>query len=847
MNERNPLQTIMGQEAMDTRALRSIDKSHERAEKRGEARKRTWERVKAVFSAGKDVVGTVLSPVAGGAEFSVNLLHRTALGFYGLRRGVRRLREGTGAMLDKGFATLEARRKEAKSADLRREMENVVASYKSLLAEVGSTTEIVEDDENGELYLAGRSTEFTVADEFADLKDRIVAQLDQMSGDHANLKKQADKLDAAAADLRSQSRDYLKRAQDLSFLRRKSAQLFGLRQGKNGYNLGKIRRQKIGDKFRAGGRAIVDAIGNRFNRAPVEPEDDNLGPDDEDRDGDDNTEDLTPEEQEKKRNSLNDVPAQVWILNGLKPVLQAGINFFARSKARGIGTAAASLAGLGEFASPVAGAAVGLAADTILVALGGGAALYDSAAQQTAAGLTTGWAGDRGRTGSESEAEYQKNINKGKYLRGLSGLPLFLLRKVGMGFNALRSAAVQVALRVTQDRSIVSQNMDKISSDLEKKDVENTVVEQKLTDWVNGENVAWKDVRKLGLALSRLRAFGGDTYGDKDVYGEEGSGMHPVNKNHDSEQFKVLHEALNRVVMASEKFDEKQKQEWAAWYDDDSRKGKGHERVALALAGSAAGTFATLGFVTAFRELFGDKISASEAAAQKEGIKNQIKQQGEQSAGTSTDQTTETPIIVEQTTIQGGEQIPEVLNPDGVPIPEDLIPDGTVPEGDGGFNLIDAIKGFIERGEITQEEIVGLGNDQVPWNAILSKVLENPEINSDSPLGITDVIKDIWKAAHVGLDVGTIGPNSNFALFIGNEIPTSLHEGTVAWFFSEDAINNLGLAAEQAFQAQASGEELTTIQQIMVDLRDNRMNYQDLATPENRQYLQQLFNISSQE
>lgn len=824
MNERgNKIIAELQKEAAGKPAERSIARNNENAENRRAARERTFQKLKTVVDAGVDVVRGV-NPLPGALRITANLIHRSALGLHGVRMGARKVDQFIGGAVDKGLRILEARGKEATSADLKYLMEQTAEQYQSVLDALQAEFGIVQDEETDELVIPEDATD---TEELQKIKEISQKQLQEIKDTFDRLGEQADKLDALSADLRGQSADYLKDAQDLSLARKTFARLFGLRKGSRGYSKGRIRRQRIWEK-------ITGASSESENLLPL--------------DSQEGTEAEQPQtEQERKAQSLKDVPAQVMILNGIKPLIQTGISFYARGEVRGLSAAALKLAGLGEFAAPAAGAAIGTAIDAARVVKGGRAALYDSAAQSLE-GLRTGWFGDRGRTGSESEAEYQKNLNKGRYLRGASGVPLFLLRKVGIGFNALRNAGVQVALRVTKDRSQISQNMDEISQDLEQDTVEAQVVQEKVQQWLERDDVSWNMVKNLGLALARLRAFGGDLYGDRDVYGEEGSGMHPVNPNHDAEKFKKLHEALNEAMQNTSKFTDEQKQQWNEWYDESSSKGKGRERVALALAGSALGTFATLGVAAAAGRLLGERQTTQEIRGEKPEFSSEGDDLQEGQAGIETD-SAQSPETGSDTTV------PETVQPEirqiveeGETLKEELLPEDIADATKAGEAetvpvFITKLKSFV-KDLFERPEIGPIGEDQIPWNAIYAEVTENPGIQTNDPEGVTDVIKDIYKAVNTDLITEAIQPDSGFAILRGAEIPTSLPEGAVAYFFSDRAIANLAEATDQAFQAADAGDKLTVVQQAMVDLRNGVLDYQDLQA--NQKLLRALLQISNE-
>lgn len=264
--EKDPLAAIK-KEAAGKPAERAVASNNERGEQRREARGRTWERFKSILGTGKDVLQG-LNPVPGALRVSANLIHRSALGLHGVRMAARSMDQFIGGAFDKGLRTIEARSKEATSADLQKMMDNIAKDYRqkleALREQYGATlqgSELVITEEGGD------------EEEFNQVKAIAEQQLEQILDQWERLNKQVDKLDAKAMDLRSQSADYLKDAQDLSFARKTFARLFGLRKGSRGYSKGRIRRQRIWDKVTESatnaGNWITeqaDNLANRFSR-----------------------------------------------------------------------------------------------------------------------------------------------------------------------------------------------------------------------------------------------------------------------------------------------------------------------------------------------------------------------------------------------------------------------------------------------------------------------------------------------------------------------------------------------------------------------------------------------------
>lgn len=320
------------------------------------------------------------------------------------------------------------------------------------------------------------------------------------------------------------------------------------------------------------------------------------------------------------------VPWQTLVLT--VPSIAKGVAVsVAKKEAKGVVTSALSNTLEVGSAVPGASAAVATIVEGIRLLANGSESMYKSATQHTAA-ATFSW-GNSERTGSESEAEHKKNKKEGRFR-----VPSRLLRKIAVAMNAFRSGATQVGMGVTRDRSKVSKMMDAIEQAGGRFDANSEDVQFKLKEAIREKELSFEDIIVLGKRLGRLRAMG--KYGDIDVYGKEGAkGIrafgkdwldNSVNAEHTPEKMQLFHEALNAVVhdetfwhsLRGNLFTDAKmnftmrvselQTDWDKEYLDIKRKGKDLAGKALALAGTAVGTFMMAKAAGTIATLLADKI-----------------------------------------------------------------------------------------------------------------------------------------------------------------------------------------------------------------------------------------------
>ncbi|GIK84350.1 MAG: hypothetical protein BroJett025_09720 [Patescibacteria group bacterium] len=556
------------------------------------------------------------------------------------------------------------------------------------------------------------------------------------------------------------------------------------------------------------------------------------------------------EQTKKLLDSMKNVPWQTMALTMAKPLAKVALGMIIKQEAKGAAAVALSkVLGAGVMVTPGAAALVAAGADTVRLIKGGSEAMYKSAAQHTAAALTTGIG--REHTGSESQREFEKNRIEKK-----RSIPLKLLRKVGAAMNAFRSASTQVAMGVTRDRATISDLLGTIKIDSADQ------LRTKVLEAYTQKKVSKYDIFDLGSRLARLRAMG--SYGDIDVYGAEGSSAHKVDKKYTPELMKQFHEVLNDLIQKGELsgITQEDKDRWEKEYRDISRKTKDKTRKLFAIAGSAAATFVTVGAVHAIPWLV-QKIEDFDFDKWKAEHFAPIKQELDELFGAQDSVETQIPEVSTEGELHGIErgvidrpepedttepELPE-LDDDSVEIIEEPVeeapeeveiapeetPETVEPETDAD-NVETEAPAVPEETPVPEEpeiaspdettpgvedavELRDLGDDQVPWDAIMNSILRNPRVEVENLNGTTNIIKNLYRALNANNEMGVIGLDSSFAVphTLGGDLP----EGAVGWFFSEDQIENLAPQVDEAIQAFNKGEELTEIQQVLVNLNSS--------------------------
>lgn len=588
---------------------------------------------------------------------------------------------------------------------------------------------------------------------------------------------------------------------------------------------------------------------------------------------------------EKAAKDASTVPWQTTLLTGAGFLAKAALTQVIKSNARSVLAQTIAASGAVEVAAPAAAGILSFVVDSGRLYSGGTKALYESAAQHTASALTTGWLGAHGIKGSESEAEYKKNINNGRYLGGASGILLFGLRKLGAGLNMFRSAGVQTALGVTRDRHHISEEMkgyESITNQSEyderlKAEIEAENLEDPESDVVG---ISWSEVMQIGKRLARLRAMGGDKYGDGDVYGPAGSGLFKVDVSHSAQEMKRYHEALDRVIRESDVLSNKQKEQWIREYDDAERKTKDKLRKFAALTLGSLGAFATASCFQLLK-MMGEKLEENPNLFKDwfARVTNSEKNELHSTEGNALDSkpperihapdvvqqpetapipdtstapdtsapNTEQPVEAGHSTDSGHETQPTV--PDS-----STTPDATsTHEAPAVVDTDHVVVGSAVEGQ-HQTELVRLADymedDSQPHyieNAIRSAVVEQKILGTDlvRPNATVNFIKNLANMLNKGL-AQRAQPDSLYATLEGNTIPTSLVADSVGYFFTHDQLENLAKAANEAYQLQQAGGDLTDLQEIIVNLGDG--NLETIAqVSNNAQLFEQLLTVANQQ
>lgn len=557
---------------------------------------------------------------------------------------------------------------------------------------------------------------------------------------------------------------------------------------------------------------------------------------------------------EKAVKDSSTVPWQTTLLTGAGFLTKLAFTQFVKSNARSVLAQTLVSAGAVGVAAPAAGAVLSFAFDSGRLLSGGTKALYESAAQHTQSALTTGWFGAHGIKGRESEAEYKKNINNGRYLGGASGILLFGLRKLGAGLNMFRSAGVQTALGVTRDRHYISKEMERL------KDISDQAqYEEKLRNAVEvyqvDDGMYWSDVMKIGRRLARLRAMGGDNYGDGDVYGPEGSRLFKVDKRHDAAAMKRYHLAMDKVIRDSHVLTHDQQAEWIREFDDVERKTKDKLKKIAALTLGSLGTFATASCFELLK-VFGEKLEenanifkdwftkAADSEIDSDGGLDSLDSDNlfdkpdesiETPEPAPTPESTPEPVVPEPTPepAPAPEPTPEPA-PASEPTPEPVPTPEPLPDQDAGLvRLADYMK------DDAQPHYVE--------NAIRSAVVEQNILDTDlvRPNGIVNFIKNMSNIMNDGL-AQPAQPDSFYAIIEGNTMPTSLPTDAVGYFFSQDQLENLAQAANDAYKLQEAGSELSDLQELIVGLGDGNLETIE-EVRNNAQLFEQVLAVANQQ
>ncbi len=606
---------------------------------------------------------------------------------------------------------------------------------------------------------------------------------------------------------------------------------------------------------------------------------------------------LTPEEiQEAVAEQVKlakDVPWQTALLTGSKPLAKAAVGMLLRKKAKGaITLGLAQIMGSGLAVSGGA-AVVAVARDAITLRKGSGA-LYERSVQHTWAALTT-LTGEE-RTGSESAREHEKNKID---LERKRSIPLKLLRKVGAVFNAPRSYIIKKSFGITRDRSKISQEISNIAYDLTATDEQ---IEAAIIAAYKSKKLSKRTLLSLGNRLARLRSMG--NYGDIDVHGETGDRRNKVDAAHNPEVMARFHAILNKLVQEGkiavdgepnhpDTLSEKAIKKWKDEFEDEQRLFKDKKRKLAAILGTGATTFATVGMTYAIPwlaekadQLDIEEIKKNYLTPLYEGFKETIEgtkfdididfsgyfdgvredwnegvdkvkdffgvdqtqaSEGGETSGEYSEANSHGSIDT-----QPEENLPITSNND-TPIENESVgydpsknPDlqpntASTPE-------LNSTGGVLPQSETLnvplaedQIDILNLGQDEVPWNAILHTVQDS---HVQNPMGTTNVIKNLYKALNHNLPTGVIGPDSGFAILPDSDIPTDLPEGAVAYFFDDDQIENLSGHIDEAISTWKAGGELTSMQENLVQLNGGNLTFEELAS--DKELLQQMLKLANE-
>ncbi len=523
---------------------------------------------------------------------------------------------------------------------------------------------------------------------------------------------------------------------------------------------------------------------------------------------------ITPEEVaaevDRLNASLSVVPKQTMVLTTAHAIARVAVIMVVRGKAKELtAEAIATALDSSAIASPAAAALIAAGMDAYRIKTGGMAKMYESAAQHTKSAVFS-WKNET-ITGSESQRENEKNRSEGKW-----SLPRKLLRKVGSAMNAFRSATTQVAMGVTVARSKVSEELSNFNVDAQLTDEQ---LKEKILAAFTNRKIDTNDVLNLGKTLARLRVMG--NYGDIDVYGQEGSGWNKVNKAHTPEMMAQLHRVLNELVQSGQIKSsiswnqEGFKKDWDEEYNDVDRKGKDKLRKTFAVSGSAVATFVTAGFITKLV----DKIAHFDAekfkAEHTQEVDQQVQSEDLDSVASSDVEDSEMHHSVETDKFP---KVPDDQDATDVPSSTEVPPVEHTPETVTHVGVPSSTT-TAETPTVLSEsaaELRDLGNDKLPWDAIMSSIRHNNALEVTNINGTTNVIKNLYRALNANVDVGTIRADSSFA--IPHELGGTLPDGAVGWFFSEDQIENLAPQIDEAINAFNAGKELTDIQEVLIHL-----------------------------